>query len=431
MVNAPHVNSYYAATARDSLGFARLEQELEADVAIIGGGFTGISTGIELAERGLDVVVLEANKVGWGATGRNGGQVTGSLSGEGSMHRLFASSLGQQEAKDYVWNLKWRGHSIIERRAEKYGIDCDLRYGHIQTAIAPKHLRELEAVYSEAKRRGMADQCTLLDEVQVKQYIGSDLYIGGLLNKRNMHLHSLDLCVGEARALESIGGRVFESSGVLKIEHGALARVITLAGCVKARTVIVAGNAFHTLEAKATQGALFPASLSNMATEVLPKGLVDELNPHNMAVYDSRFVLDYFRMTADNRLMFGSGTNYSGQQDKDIVAALRPAMLRVFPQLESVAIEYAWAGIDGIIANRIPQVGYIQPNVLFAQGYSGHGIALTHIMGEILAKAVTGDTQEFDLFESVPHIKLPYARTFGSQIQAAGMAFYKLKDALF
>jgi len=347
------------------------------------------------------------------------------------MQKHFARQLGDDKARDYVWNLRWRGHAIIKNRVEKYGIDCDLRHGHIQTAIVPKHIRELKATLSEAEQRGMASDFTFLDQAAVREYIGSELYIGGLLNTRNMHLHSMDLCVGEARAVESMGGRVFEQSHVLKIEHGDPTCVVTVNGTVRAGTVVIAGNAFHNLESKKTQGALFPASLSNMVTEVLPQELVNEINPQNFAVYDCRFVLDYFRMTADNRLMFGSGTNYSGVADKNVAAALRPAMLRVFPQLASTNIEFEWSCTDGIIANRIPQVGRISPNVMFAQGYSGHGIALTHIMGEILANAVISDTSEFDRFASVAHLKLPFARTFGSLAQAAGMAHYTAKDALF
>ena len=423
-----HCRTYYSATARDKRGFPTLAGDVSADVAIVGGGFTGIATAVELAERGLDVVVLEANRIGWGATGRNGGQVTGSLSGDTAMLRQFGKTLGKPGAADYVWNLRWRGHDIIRKRVATYGIDCDLTHGHIEAAIGPGHLKQLEAVAAEARSRGFGDDLTLLDRPGIRQLIGTDLYIGGLRNMRNMHLHSLDLCVGEARAAETLGARIFEDSSVTHIEHGSRPRVVTGQGIVEAGQVLIAGNALHLLEQRALGGALFPASLANMATAPLSASQVEAVNPQNLAVYDCRFVLDYYRLTADKRLMFGGGTNYSGRSSPDVAAELRPAMERTFPQLEGIAIDYAWNCSDGIIANRIPQAGRVAPNVLFVQGYSGHGIGLTHIMAEIAANAMTGHGEEFDLFAGVRHLRLPFARSFGSQIQAIGMGFYTLRD---
>jgi len=423
-----HCDTYYAATARDTHGFPVLSGDISADVAIIGGGFTGIATAVELTERGLNVVVLEANKIGWGATGRNGGQVTGSLSGDTAMLRQFSKRMGKAGAADYVWNLRWRGHNIIRNRVAKYGIECDLTPGHIEAAIKPSHMHQLEAIAAEAESRGFGADLTMLDKSGIRQVIGTDLYIGGLRNMRNMHLHSLDLCLGEARAAETLGARIFEGSKVTHIEQGTRPRVVTERGIVQADQVLIAGNALHLLEQKAVGGALFPASLANMATAPLSAAQVEAINPHNLAVYDCRFVLDYYRLTADKRLMFGGGTNYTGKPTLDVAAELRPAMERTFPQLKGIAIDYAWNCSDGIIANRIPQVGRVASNVVFIQGYSGHGIGLAHIMAEIAAKAMVGNTEEFDTFAGVKHLRLPFARSFGSQIQAAGMGFYALRD---
>lgn len=425
-----HVETYYSATARDKRGFPTLENDVSADVVIIGGGFTGIATAVELAERGLSVVVLEANKIGWGATGRNGGQVTGSLSGDTAMLRQFSKPLGETGAADYVWNLRWRGHDIIRNRVAKYGIECDLTAGHIEAAMKPSHMGQLKTIEAEGRARGFSDDMTLLGQDEIQNIIGTKLYIGGLRNMRNMHLHSLDLCLGEARAAETLGAKVFEDSKVIHIEHGPRPRVVTEGGSVRADQVLIAGNALHLLEQESLGGALFPASLANMATAPLTAAQVDAINPHNLAVYDCRFVLDYYRLTADKRLMFGGGTNYSGKPTADVAAELRPAMERTFPQLKGIAIDYAWNCSDGIIANRIPHVGRAAENIMFIQGYSGHGIGLTHIMAEIAAQAMTGDTKEFDLFAGVKHLKLPFARTFGSQIQAIGMGFYGLRDIL-
>ncbi len=377
----PHANSYYAATARDTDGFPVLEDDIEADIAVVGGGFSGVATALELAERGLKVTLLEANRIGWGATGRNGGQITGSLSGDASMKKHFARQIGEQAAEDYIWNLRWRGHEIIKTRVGRYDIECDLRHGHVQTAITTGHIRELEVIQTESRHRGMGDDIQMLDKDLTRKLVGSDLYIGGLLNRRNMHVHALDLCVGEARAVQNLGGLVFERSQVLAIEHSDSPVLHTDGGTVRAKMAVLAGNAYHRLEPRHTQGALFPASLSNCVTEPLPSDLVAEINPQNYAVYDCRFVLDYFRLTPDHRLMFGSGTNYTGRADTNVAAAMLPALLTVYPQLKGYEIDYAWSGMDGITANRIPQLGRIGSNVFFAQGYSGHGIALSHISG--------------------------------------------------
>ncbi|CUK18275.1 Gamma-glutamylputrescine oxidoreductase [Ruegeria denitrificans] len=425
-----HANSYYAATARDTKGFAQLAENTDVDVAIIGGGFSGVATAVELAERGKKVVLLEANKVGWGATGRNGGQVTGSLSGDKAMAREFRRSVGS-EADDVVWKTRWRGHDIIRNRIEKYGIECDLSFGHLQTAMKASHLDELKAIYDEALKRGMGDDLELVDGESIPNYLETDIYCGGLLNRRNMHVHSMDLCVGEARAAESLGAMVYENSQVLKIEHGSGRPVlITEHGRVVADRVLIAGNAYHHLEQKELKGKMFPASLANMATVELGEEVARQINPHNLAVYDCRFVLDYYRCTADHRLMFGGGTNYSGRDSQDIGAELRPALERTFPRLKGIDIEFSWAGIDGIVLNRIPQVGKIGENVFYMQGYSGHGIALTHILGEIMADAICGDLTEYLIYENVHHTKLPFTRTLGSQAIAVGMMYYKLKEKL-
>lgn len=422
--------SYYAATARDTAPFDHMTGDMTVDVAIVGGGFTGVATALELAEQGRSVALFEGQTIGWGATGRNGGQVTGSLSGDVAMHREFARQIGTKDAHDFVWDLRWRGHDIIQKRVAKYKIQCDLQFGHMQTAITPAHVAELQAVYDLGCAQGMADDLTWIDANQIRYFLGTDLYIGGLLNRRNMHLHSLDLCRAEARAIQSLGGQVFENCRVQSIATGAAPKLHTDQGIVQARHVVLAGNAYHMLNQRHLRGKLFPASLSNMATRPLSDAEISAINPHRLAVYDSRFVLDYYRITADNRLMFGSGTNYSGRPSADIAADLRPALNRVFPQLRGIEIDFAWSGMDGIIINRIPQVGRIDDTLLYVQGYSGHGIALSHSLANMTARAIAGDSAEFNLFANVRHWHLPLPHSLGSLAIAAGMTYYKLRDAL-
>ncbi|MCL2918665.1 NAD(P)/FAD-dependent oxidoreductase [Shewanella litorisediminis] len=421
--------SYYNATIQHETDYPRLTEDIQTDVVVIGGGFTGVNTALELVERGYKVVLLEANKIAWGATGRNGGQVTGSLSGDQAMTKQLRNRIGA-EAEDFVWALRWRGHDIIKNRVAKYNIDCDLRHGHLHTAYKPAHMDELKSMLDEAGRRGMGDLVSLVGKDEMPQYLESPLYHGGLLNKKNMHLHSVNLCIGEARAAEGLGVKIFEDSQVMDIIEGARPVVKTAFGSVTASKVLIAGNAYHKLGRPKLRGMLFPASLGNCATVRLSDEVAKAINPHNLAVYDCRFVLDYYRLTADNRLMFGGGTNYSGRDPKNVAEELRPAIERTFPRLKGVEIEFAWAGMAGIVLNRIPQLGKVSEHVYYCQGYSGHGVATSHIMSEIMAKAIDGDLHEFGLFAGMKHWRIPLNEWFGNQALAIGMLYYQLRESL-
>lgn len=419
--------SYYSASIQQESQYPKLEGEHEVDVAVIGGGFTGVATALELAEQGFKVGLVEANKIGWGATGRNGGQVTGSLSGDAAMVKQLRQHIGS-EAENFVWNLRWRGHDIIKKRVEKYGIECDLKHGHLQTAYKPGHLSELQATYKEGVDRGMGDELQMISKADIPQYLESPIYHGGLLNKRNMHLHSLNLCLGEARAAESLGVQFFEHSAVIDIVDGPQTLVKTEHGVLKAKSVLLAGNAYHRLARPKMRGMIFPASLGNLTTVPLGDEVAAAINPHDLAVYDCRFVLDYYRLTADKRLMFGGGTNYSGRDSNSVSNELRPALEKTFPRLKGVEIEYEWTGMAGIVMNRIPQLGKISNNVFYCQGYSGHGVATSHIMAEIMAKAIGGQMNEFELFSNMKHVRIPLNEWFGNQALAMGMLYYKFLE---
>jgi len=422
--------SYYAATRNPVAPFPRLEADIEADVAIIGGGFSGVASAVELSERGLKVALLEAEQIGWGATGRNGGQITGSLSGDTAMEKQFSRALGKAGAADFVWNLRWRGHEIIKRRVEKYGIACDLKHGHLHAAYKPSHVAELEATYAAAQAHGMGDEVQLLRGAALHDLVGTEVYCAGLLNRRNMHVHSLNLCLGEADAARHMGAQIFTDTKVLRIEYGAAPRVVTAHGSVRAKQVLLAGNGYHRLGQRKLAGLLFPATLGIVATEPLSEAVAKSVLPTDIAVYDTRFVLDYYRLTADRRLIFGSGTNYAGGESQDIAGQIRPAIEKTFPQLKGVGIDFAWQGQDGISINRIPQLGRITPNVFYAQGYSGHGIATSHIVAEVMAKALTGEMRDFDIFASARMWRLPVGRFLGNQALALGMWYYQKLDAL-
>lgn len=425
---APRTATYYTATLNEDTAYPTLQGTVRADVAIIGGGFTGIATAVELAERNYTVAVVDAKRIGWGASGRNGGQVTGSLSGEGALRKDLRSRLGS-EADDFIWNLRWRGQRIIEERVRRYGIQCDLKHGHIQAAMKAAHVDELKALYAEAQERGMGADVVLLDAAAMREHLESELYVAGLKNLRNLHLHPLNLCIGEARAAANLGAMIFEGTEVTAIEHGPRPAIVTTHGRIEANHVLLAGDVYHRLEQRALSGTIFPAMGGIVTTE--PLGAVAKrINPSDVAVYDCRFVLDYYRLTADGRLLFGGGANYSGRDSRDVRAELRPAIERTFPALRGVGLEFAWTCAMGIVINRIPQLVRLSPNVWCCQGYSGHGVATTHVLGEVLAEALSGTLERFDVMAACPTVRVPLGRALGNPLLTVGMWYYNLLERL-
>lgn len=420
---APPCPSYYEATRNDDTVYPALVGEQRADVCIVGGGFTGIAAALTFAERGYSVAVLEQNRVGWGASGRNGGQCIGGMAGEDA----FAAHWGPDVA-DLIFDLGYRGHELIEQRVAQYGIECDLKHGYMDVALRPRHLKQQQAWYEELCERGFAAHVELVPRDQMHRVIGSDAYLGALVNRRNMHLHPLNLCLGEARAAAGLGVAIHEGSEVTGIRHGARPVVTTATGSVSADTVIVAGNAYHTLEQRKLGGLLFPAGTFIVATEPLSPEEAAAVLPQDYGVCDQNEVLDYFRLSADRRMLYGGRCNYTGREPRSIEAVIRPRMAKVFPQLANKRIDYAWGGQLGIVLNRVPLMGRIEDNVYYAMGYSGHGVNMTHAFGEILADAVAGNLEKMDLFERMPHTRLPFSRRISGQLVGLGMLFYRMRD---
>ncbi|MEM9254793.1 MAG: FAD-binding oxidoreductase [Pseudomonadota bacterium] len=419
-----HTGSYYAASANVATDYPRLLGAQQADVCVIGAGFTGVSTALHLVERGYSVAVVEANRVGWGASGRNGGQLIGGFSGE---QRVFDSLPEAQ--RDMVWGLRWAGHEIVRDRIERYGIECDFKAGYIDVAIKPRHVKDLEEEAALLQSHAFADEFELLDAHATAELLGTSAYIGGLLNMGNGHLHPLNLCLGEAQAAVKLGVSVYEQSPVLRIERGKKAVVHTEQGSVEADFVVLAGNAYHFLEKK-LRGALFPVNSFIMATEPLDEEQVTHINPRDVAVCDPNYILEYYRLSADKRLLFGGRCNYAGSDSEVIARQLTPRMLKIYPRLRGIQIDYAWGGTIGVTVNRVPQLGRISDNILYSQGYSGHGVNVTHLAGQIMADAVAGTLERFDVFSRIKPVRLPGMNRFPRQLVALGMLYYKLRDSL-
>ncbi|MFC3608000.1 NAD(P)/FAD-dependent oxidoreductase [Stutzerimonas tarimensis] len=422
-----HVPSYYAATANRPLDCPRLEGDLRADVCIIGGGFTGLNTAIELAERGFSVVLLEARRIGWGASGRNGGQL---IRGVGHDVERFEPVIGESG----VTELKRMGIAavdIVRQRVERYAIDCDLTWGYCDLATKPRHLKAFEEDYADLMRLGYPHRVRRVSRANLGEVINSPRYLGGLLDMGSGHLHPLNLALGEAAAAQSLGVRLFENSAVERIEYGAEVRVSTAQGTVRADNLVLACNAYLNGLQPTLSGKVLPAGSYIIATERMPEGLCRDLLPGNAAVCDQRVALDYFRLSADGRLLFGGACHYSGRDPKDIRRYMQPKMLKVFPQLAGIGIEYQWGGMIGIGANRLPQIGRLpdQPNVYFAQAYAGHGLNATHLAGRLLAEAIAGQQSGgFDLFACIPHASFPGGARLRSPLLALGMLWHRLLD---
>lgn len=420
-----HTPSYYAASAHPAPERPALSGDIETEIVIIGGGFTGVASALSLAERGHSVVLIEANCIGWGASGRNGGQVLAGWSGEGELVRQMGP-----KAEEFLWNTRYLGNDIVEARIQKYDIKCDYVRGAATAALNAKQLRALEAEYAAYAARGLDDIVELADAAGLRRHAATDAYIGGLIDRRGAHCHPLNLVLGEAAAAEKNGVKIFEGTRVTGIDHGPAPVVNTEHGKVSAKYVILAGNAYHMLEREKLGGYMLPAKTYVIATEPLGGALADELLPTNLAICDANWVLDYFRLTGDKRLLFGGRCTYSNRDIGDIEGALAPRMRRIFPQLQKIRVDFSWGGVIGIPLNRVPLIGKIDGNVFYAQGYAGHGVNCGHIVGEMFADAIRGKETGVDLFDATQHLRIPAADTVGGPLLALGMTWFRMRDAL-
>ncbi|MDF2488350.1 MAG: glycine/D-amino acid oxidase, deaminating [Pseudomonas sp.] len=422
-----HAASYYAASSTPHPDYAALQGELDCDVCIVGGGYSGLNTAIELAERGFKVVLLEARKVGWGASGRNGGQL---IRGVGHGLEQFLPLLGEEGVR----SLKLMGLEavdIVRERVERNAIACDLTWGYCDLANKPAELEGFAQDAEELRSLGYRHELRLVQAGQIHSVVGSDRYVGGLVDMGSGHLHPLNLALGEAALASRLGVQLFEQSAVTRIDYGSQVQVHTAQGRVRASTLVLCCNAYLNDLNREIGGKVLPAGSYIVATEPLDEALAHQLLPQNMAVCDQRVALDYYRLSADRRLLFGGACHYSGRDPKDIAAYMRPKMLKVFPQLANVRVDYQWGGMIGIGANRLPQIGRLpdQPNVYFAQAYSGHGLNATHLAGRLLGEAISGQASgRFDLFAKVPHMTFPGGKHLRSPLLALGMLWHRLKE---
>lgn len=422
---AAYPASYYAATAHPALPRPPLGGDVAAEVCVVGGGYSGLSAAIDLAEKGYKVTLLEGARIGWGASGRNGGQIVNGLNA--GLDKIEAR-YGKRVA-DFVGGVVQEGGRVIRERVAKYAIQCDLKDGAIFAAFNDKQMRELEAKKALWKRHGM-DEHEMLDRAAMRRHVASDVYRGGMIDHSGGHMHPLNLALGQAAALESLGGVIHEETLVTGVDGlGGAPVVRTTRGTVRAKVLILAGNAYLGHAVPELERRVMPFSTQIIATEPLgARGAV--LLPTDMCVEDVRWVLDYYRLSADGRLLFGGGTVYGGTDPADIKAKILPNLERVFPQLRGVRADFAWSGNCALSFSRVPQMGRLGPNVYYACGYSGHGVVGSHLFGRILAQAVDGDLSRFDTFAAVPWLPFPGGRRFRVPYSVLGSWWYGLRDRL-
>ena len=421
-----HPESWYAATAHTPPSLPPLRGEVSADVCVVGGGYTGLSAALHLAERGYEVVLLEAARVGWGASGRNGGQVG---SGQRQDVLELEARYGRARARA-LWDLAEEAKALLRERVERHRIDCDLKPGNLLAVTRRRYLPELQRETERLASHYGYHGLRMLDRDEVREMVASERYCGGQFDAGGAHLHPLNLALGLARAAVAAGARLYEQSGATVIRWDRRPQVHTDEGQVRARYVLLCGNAYLGGLVPEIRSRIMPIANHLLATEPLGAARAAALIPADCCVHASKFVVDYYRLSPDGRLIFGGGETYRDRPPRDLRTFVRRYMLGVFPQLADVRIEYAWSGSLAITRSRLPHFGRIRDCAFFAQGFSGHGVALTQLAGKLLAEAVAGTAERFDVFAGLPHRRFPGGRWARQPLLAAGMLYYALKDRL-
>jgi gamma-glutamylputrescine oxidase len=422
-------NSYYEASVQREPVGEPLQGELSADVVVVGAGFAGLSTAIELAQRGYKVAVLEADRVCSGASGRNGGQA---IAGYSSGQEPFERQLGIAGAR-VAWDMTLEALDLIDERIANFQIDCDQVKGYLYVADSAKKARALEA-----DMQAMAQNYGFMTEfargVDVQMYIQSPLYHAAAFEKKSGHLHPLKFGLGLARAARELGVQIFEHSPVVDLRRGKRLTARTAQGAVAAQYGVLAGNCtlgeYGPLVAPDIAPRIMPVGTYIIGTAQLDPDLCQRLIPSNAAACDNNFILDYFRFSADHRMLFGGRVSYSTRTPANLQGAMARRMAQVFPVLRDVPIDFVWGGFVDISMNRAPDFGRLGDNLYYLQGFSGHGVALTGLAGRLVAHAVTGQAERFDVFARMQHHQFPGGPLLRTPSLVLGMLYHRLRDAL-
>jgi gamma-glutamylputrescine oxidase len=428
--NALTRQSYYEATATRGPARPPLDGGQTCDIAVIGGGLAGLSAALELAARGYRVRVLEARRVGWGASGRNGGQAIHGLACD---QDVIEAQLGEADART-VWDVSIEALDLIRQRIQSHGIDCQWRSGYLGLATSASKGAAL-AAWADRIERQYHYPLQRIGPSQVGGWIASQRFHSGIHDPRSGHLHPLRYTLGIAAAAEAAGAVIHEDTPVTGLQHGAWAAVQTPQGTLQARQVLLAGNVYLGRLAPPLDSRIMPVGTYIACSVSMPPERAAALVPSGAAVCDTDFVLDYFRPTLDHRMLYGGRVSYSTRPPRDLAHSMRERLLATFPQLQDVALEYAWGGFVDITMNRAPDFGRLptapgHAPVYYLQGFSGHGLALTGMAGRLVAEAVDGDARRFDVFARLQHRRFPGGPWLRTPALVLGMAWYRLRDLL-
>lgn len=420
-----HKKTYYYDSRNLDIIRPHLAQNAEADVCVIGAGFGGLSAALELAEQGKSVIVLEGARIGFGASGRSGGQaINGFEDGIDEYVEQFGFEMTQK-----LWQMSLEAIDIIDERIAKYGIQCDWKKGYATLALNHRRMDDLLAIEKSSREVFGYDKMQLWDKAQLKQYLGSDIYVGGLFDSNSGHLHPLNYCLGLAKACLDLGVQIFEHSPVVDMKtQGDKVMLKTKKAQVTAQNVVIATNAYiaglpRSIH-RGTARKILPVESFIIATEPLEQTVADSVINNGMSVCDNNLLLDYYRLSADNRLLFGSDSS----SNKDMVQVMRRNMLKVFPQLADVNIDYGWGGPIDMTMNSQPHFGRIKPNIYFAHGYSGHGVALTGLAGRIIAEAILGNDERLSVFEQLKIPSIYGGKLVKKLALKVGIPYYRFLD---
>jgi gamma-glutamylputrescine oxidase len=416
--------SYYAATAAPLAPFPALKGEARADVCVVGGGYTGLSAALHLAQRGYSVILLEAHRLGFGASGRNGGQV-------GSGQRLDQDELEQMAGPGparQLWDMAQEAKALVQSLIADHAMPVTFYPGVAHACWTDRQVAQAHAYADRLRRDYGYDQLEPLDRDGIRRLVGSDVYKGGEIDRGAGHLHPLNYALGLARAAADAGVRIHERTLVHGVDHGAKPVVRAAQGRVVADHVILAGNGYLGGVEPKVAARVMPINNFIVATEPLGERARQILS-EPVAVADSKFVVNYWRLSEDNRLLFGGGESY-GYRFPDIIRTVRKPMLQVYPQLADARIDYAWGGTLAITMNRMPCFTQPRPNVLSASGYSGHGVALATMAGKVMAEAVAGQAERFDLMARLPQQSFPGGVALRWPMLVLAMTWYSMRDRL-
>jgi gamma-glutamylputrescine oxidase len=417
--------TWYDATAGERPSFPPLAGDATTDVCIIGAGFTGLSAALHLAERGLRVVLLESKRVGTGGSGRNGGQIH---SGQRRDVAYLAKVVGREDARR-LWDMAEEAKRLVRDLIKRHAIDCDLRHGLIAAAHDRRAATELAAEAENLARHYDYHDIHLLSADEVAVTTGSPIFAGGWLDRTAGHLHPLRFALGLARAAAAAGARIHESTPALRIEHGTPLCVATPTGAVRAGHVLIASDAYGEGLSKALDARVLPIASYIVTTPPLPAGF-DAILPGDQAASDTRFIVRYWRRTADRRLLFGGAETFTPAPPRDIAALVRKALAEIYPQLGGVPIDHAWGGTIGITRTRLPYARRLAPSLWVCGGYSGHGVALAPLFGKIMAEAIAGTLERYDLLARLPVPPFPGGRTLRAPLLAAALTWHAMLDRI-